>query len=212
MRLLYFQYRANKHKYKYKTSNAQAALQHLEEVEHNRRHCTTIRPSSTWVTFGLLGAHRWLIFAHTNSIKQMHEHRNTNREIQIHREHMGHTWAVTEASWREAGGSCGLLPPLLPPPATPPPTQPTLCHRAYGAQNTDNTKFMVQKKGLAQNTRKLCPKYSCSLLATSSTTRTATHPTNHQYSSNKAINFIIHQIFCPKIWLNMIKLAVNNIS
>ena len=133
----------------------------MEEVEHNRRHCTTIRPSSTWVTLSRTWTAGGTQVADSDSIKQMHEHTNTNTEIQIHREHMGHTWAVTEASWREAGGSCGLLPPLLPPTATPPPTQPILCCRAYGAQNTE---YVVQKnkawskipENFAQNTAAVC--------------------------------------------------------
>ena len=124
------------HKQHYSTWKRSSTIGGIAQRSDHRAH------GSHLVALGLLGAHRWLI---SNSIKQIHEHENTNTEIQIHREHMGHTWAVTEASWREAGGSCGLLPPLLPPTATPPPTQPTLCHRAYGAQNAENTEYVVQK-------------------------------------------------------------------
>ena len=146
------------HKQHYSTWKRSSTIGGIAQRSDHRAH------GSHLVALGLLGAHRWLIFAHTNSIKQIHEHYNTNTEIQIHREHMGHTWAVTEASWREAGGSCGLLPPLLPPTATPPPTQPTLCHRAYGAQNAENTEYMVQKnkawskipENFAQNTAAVC--------------------------------------------------------
>ena len=124
------------HKQHYSTWKRSSTIGGIAQRSDHRAH------GSHLVALGLLGAHRWLI---SNSIKQIHEHVNTNTEIQIHREHMGHTWAVTEASWREAGGSCGLLPPLLPPTATPPPTQPSLCHRAFGAQNAENSEYVVQK-------------------------------------------------------------------
>ena len=48
------------------------------------------------VALGLLGAHRWLI---SNSIKQIHEHRNTNTEIK----YTGSTW-VTLGLWQKPAG------------------------------------------------------------------------------------------------------------
>ena len=154
--------RLQMHKQHYSTWKRSSTIGGIAQRSDHRAH------GSHLVALGLLGAHRWLI---SNSIKQIHEHRNTNTETK----YIGSTW-VTLGLWQKPAGGrqvaaavcCRLFchqQPLRHPPNLPYAIGP------LGPKMQKILNMWSKKIRPGPKYQKVCPKYSCSLLATSSTTR-----------------------------------------